>query len=85
MNIAILGYGTIGKGVFEIVNNRSDITVLKILERPERVDEKYKDLFVSSIEEIVKDENIDLVVEVLAVTTYFLLYMAFVIQFLAKS
>lgn len=65
MNIAILGYGTIGKGVFEIVNNRSDITVLKILERPERVDEKYKDLFVSSIEEIVNDENIDLVVEVL--------------------
>lgn len=65
MNIAILGYGTIGKGVFEIAKNNDQINVLKILERKEKFDNNYIDLFVSSIDDIVNDDNIDLVVEVL--------------------
>ncbi len=65
MNIAILGYGTIGKGVFQISQNNPFINVIKILERKEKFDNEHIDLFVSSIDEIINDENIELVVEVL--------------------
>lgn len=65
MNIAILGYGTIGKGVYKIVGKNPLIKVVKILERKERIDESMKDLFTSNIDEIINDKSIDLVVEVL--------------------
>ena len=65
MKIAILGYGTIGKGVFEISKTNPYIEVEKILERKEKFDNNYINLFVSSIDEIVNDESIELVVEVL--------------------
>lgn len=65
MNIAILGYGTIGKGVFQIANDNPLLNVVKILEKKEKYDSKYIELFTSSIDEIVNDENIELVVEVL--------------------
>ena len=65
MNIAILGYGVIGKGVFEICKNISNINVVKILERKERFDENYLDLFTDDYNEIFNDKNIDLIVEVL--------------------
>ena len=65
MNIAILGYGTIGKGVFEISKTHPKLEVKKILEKKEKFDNNYIDLFVSSIDDIVNDENIELVVEVL--------------------
>ncbi len=65
MNIAILGYGTIGKGVFAIAQENPLLNVVKVLEKPEKYDQKYIDLFTSSIDEIVNDDKIDLVVEVL--------------------
>ena len=65
MKIAILGYGTIGKGVFEIAQNNPYLEVVKILERPEKFDKQYIDLFTNDIDEIVKNEEIELVVEVL--------------------
>ena len=65
MNIAILGYGTIGKGVFQIANNNSLLNVKKILEKKERYDNDYIELFTSSIDDIINDEKIELVVEVL--------------------
>ena len=65
MNIAILGYGTIGKGVYEIAKGHSLINVIKILERKEKFDKDIINLFTSDINEIINDENIDLVVEVL--------------------
>lgn len=65
MNIAILGYGTIGKGVFAIAQDNPLLNVVKVLEKPEKYDQKYIDLFTSSIDEIVNDDKIDLVVEVL--------------------
>lgn len=65
MNIAILGYGTIGKGVFQIAQNNPLLNVKKILERKEKFDNNYIDLFTSNIDEIVNDPNIELVVEVL--------------------
>ena len=65
MKIAILGYGTIGKGVFEIAQNNPYLEVVKILERPEKFDKQYIDLFTNDIDEIVKNAEIELVVEVL--------------------
>jgi homoserine dehydrogenase len=65
MNIAILGYGTIGKGVFEISKNNNQINVIKILERQEKFDLNYIDLFCSSIDDIVNNDDIELIVEVL--------------------
>ena len=65
MNIAILGYGTIGKGVYKIAEGRKDIVVKKILEKKEKFDEKIIDLFTNDPNEIINDESIDLVVEVL--------------------
>lgn len=65
MNIAILGYGTIGKGVFKIVKDNPNINVIKILERKERYDQNYINLFTSSFNDIVNDDNIELIVEVM--------------------
>lgn len=65
MKIGLLGYGTIGKGVFEISKINPYIEVVKILEKKEKFDQNYIDLFVSAIDEIVNDESIELVVEVL--------------------
>ena len=65
INIAILGYGVIGKGVFEICKNMPNINVVKILERKEKFDNNYLELFTDNYEEIFKDKNIDLIVEVL--------------------
>lgn len=64
MKIAILGYGTVGKGVFEIANNHSLIEVKKIFVRKERiVDDNI--LFTSSLDEIMNDQEIELIVEVM--------------------
>ncbi len=65
MNIAILGYGTIGKGVFEICKNNPLIKVVKILEKKDKFDNNQIDLFTDDINVILNDKSIDLVVEVL--------------------
>lgn len=65
MNIAILGYGVIGKGVFEICKNMPNINVVKILERKEKFDQNYIELFTDNADEIFRNKKIDLVVEVL--------------------
>ena len=65
INIAILGYGVIGKGVFEICKNMPNINVVKILERKERFDSNYIELFTDNYEEIFQDKKINLIVEVL--------------------
>ena len=65
LNIAILGYGVIGKGVFEICKNMPNINVVKILERKEKFDNNYPELFTDDYQEIFRNNKIDLVVEVL--------------------
>ena len=35
VNIALLGYGTIGKGVFDICSNIQNLNIVKILEKKE--------------------------------------------------
>ena len=65
MKIAILGYGVIGKGVYEIISKKEDIEVIKILEREEKFDKTKIELFTNNIENIINDNEIELVVEVL--------------------
>ncbi|MGM0378408.1 MAG: homoserine dehydrogenase [Bacillota bacterium] len=76
MNIALLGYGTVGSGAYEIIQENKkmikekykiDIKVKKILVRSI---EKYNDLhhsnlFTTDIDEILEDKTIDVVISVM--------------------
>lgn len=65
MKIAILGYGTVGKGVFQIACDNDNLQVVKILEKKEKFDNRYRELFTNNIDDIVNDQEIEVVVEVL--------------------
>ena len=52
MKIAILGYGVIGKGVYEIISKKDDIEVIKILEKEEKFDKTKIEIFTNNIESI---------------------------------
>ena len=58
MNIAILGLGTIGSGVFELLKARSDIHVKRILDV-----RAWLDNMTTNLADIVDDSEIDAVVE----------------------
>lgn len=64
MNIAVLGCGTVGGGVVEIIDNRmpqgSDLQVTKILTRTKKPGETR---YAQDIDEICGDASIDIVVE----------------------
>ncbi|MQS90244.1 homoserine dehydrogenase [Companilactobacillus mishanensis] len=65
MNIAILGFGTVGKGVYEIVKKAngqtSNLSVSHILIRKNK--ERVLPEMTDNIEEILNDKNTDVVVE----------------------
>lgn len=65
MKIAILGFGTIGSGVHEIITNASkstkELSVIKILDLPANKDKL--PIITCDINDIVNNEEIDLVVE----------------------
>ncbi|AQW21195.1 homoserine dehydrogenase [Lentilactobacillus curieae] len=67
MNIAILGFGTVGTGVYEIIKKASrqttNLSVKKILIRKNKKAELPE--MTDSIEEILNDDDIDVVVEVI--------------------
>lgn len=68
MNVAILGFGTIGSGVYEILENFNsaflkDITVTRILDLPKNKDKL--PIITSDINDIINYDSIDLVVETL--------------------
>lgn len=66
-NIGLLGYGTIGKGVCQIIDNLShsyNINLVSIFDRPDKKDQ-IKNKYVSSANDIFDNSNIDIVVEVL--------------------
>lgn len=61
MKIAILGYGTVGRGVDQIIAERVDgVSVTRILELPDRLSDPR---MTSSFDDILADETIELVVE----------------------
>ncbi len=61
MRIGLLGFGTVGKGVYELTKTRDDMTVVKVLLRR---DLELPDAVVThDFNDIVQDETIDTVVE----------------------
>ena len=63
MQIGLLGFGTVGKGVYELVNSRNDMKVVKVLCRREL---SLPDAEVThNFEDILNDPSIDTVVEVI--------------------
>ena len=62
MKLAILGFGTVGRGVYEMLEECPLFDIGSVLVRPGKVDAPYK---VDNIEAICQDRSIDAVVEVL--------------------
>ena len=64
MNIAVMGCGTVGGGVVEIIDNRmgenSGLRITRILDKVFREGD---DRFTSEISDITSDDTIDVVVE----------------------
>lgn len=64
MKVAVLGCGTIGRGVVEILRNGvTDIELVRILDRTECFISEFYDLFTDNVDDIINDESIDAVVE----------------------
>ena len=70
--VAILGFGIVGKGVYEIIKNNEteyldNIDVKYIFDKAENIDRLQKEyddvIFTSDIDEIVTDDEVDIVVE----------------------
>ena len=65
MRIGLLGFGTVGKGVYEIISSREDMTVTKVLCRR---DLELSDAVVThDFANILEDETIDTVVEAIGI------------------
>jgi len=66
VNLAILGFGTVGSGVYEVVKSKgkaSGITVKAALDIKDFSHHEAKDLFVDHFEEILTDDSIQVLVE----------------------
>lgn len=72
INVAIMGFGTIGSGVYELIRDNNakikaainnDIRVNKILELRDFKGTEIENLIVNKVEDIVNDEETDIVVE----------------------
>ena len=62
MKVAVLGYGVVGKGVYDMLRTCPLLEAGSVLVRPGKVVEPFK---VDNIEAIINDESIDLVAEVM--------------------
>lgn len=68
MKVGLLGFGTVGSGVYEIIKSKptcffDDIDVKKILVKDEK--DKVLDIITINVDEILDDKEIDVVVEVM--------------------
>ena len=64
MKIAIMGFGTVGSGAFDVAQKAEGIEVVRILDRVVRTGyEDLADIFTSNIDDITGDPEIELVVE----------------------
>ena len=77
-NVAILGFGTVGSGVYEVIKENNallkqktgeDIAVKKILDIRDFPDSEWESLVVHDIKEIIEDNDIDAVVETMGGTS----------------
>lgn len=64
MNIAVMGYGTVGSGVVEIISKKNlGLTVTKILDLRDFPGDENESKFTKDFNDIVNDETIGIVVE----------------------
>lgn len=63
MNIGLLGMGTIGSGVFELVSKRQDMRITRVLDK--RNIEGAEQLLTQNVDDILNDPDIDVVVELM--------------------
>lgn len=75
INVAVLGFGTVGSGVVEIINNKDfskktgkDINVKKVLDIRTFEDSPYKNLITADFDSILSDDEISIVVETMGGT-----------------
>lgn len=62
MKVAVLGFGTVGYGVYEMLKNAQGLIPGPVLVRPGKADELFK---VESIDAIVSDSSVEAVAEVM--------------------
>lgn len=62
MKVAVLGYGTVGCGVYEMLKDARGLTPGPVLVRPGKADEAFK---VDSLEAIISDGSVEAVAEVI--------------------
>jgi homoserine dehydrogenase len=65
MNVAILGLGVVGKGVYDLLQEQPDINILYVLERNQDKTQSLVTTSVTSISTIVNDPNVDIVIELI--------------------
>ena len=63
MNLALLGFGVVGSGVYELCQSRSDIMVKRVLVRSDKP--RVEHIATRDISDIIDDPAIDTVVEVM--------------------
>lgn len=78
INVGILGFGTVGSGVYEVIKNNNallklktgyDINVKKILDLRDFYGSEWQSKVVHGIREIVEDKDINIVVETMGGTS----------------
>ena len=62
MKVAVLGFGTVGKGVYEMLSAAAGVEAGPVLVRPGKEDAAFK---VSSAEAIMNDPSVEAVAEVM--------------------
>lgn len=68
-NIAILGFGIVGRGVYDILKSHDNINVSYVFVRQEKIKKLYEEIkdvnFTDDLNEIMQDEDVDIIVECL--------------------
>ena len=71
MKVALLGFGTIGKGVYDIINNElPDIEIKYIMVKDKAKHQEIKELLIDDFDIVIQDKEIDVVIEVIGGVDY---------------
>ena len=64
MNVAVLGYGTVGSGVVEILKDKKDINLMKVYNRKNKIKEAaLGNLYTENLDDVLKNQDIDVIIE----------------------
>lgn len=64
MNVAVLGYGTVGSGVVEILKNEANVQMLYVFNRFNPIKKaELGNLYTDNIDDVLNDSKVDVVIE----------------------